>query len=87
MKAAGFPDIPAKELVNLRVQNVTPEYAKSVRDQFPGATLQDLVRMRIFNINAEFIADAKRHGFGPLTIDKLVKLRISGILDDESVKK
>jgi beta-lactamase regulating signal transducer with metallopeptidase domain len=87
MKAAGFPDIPAKELVNLRVQNVTPEYAKSVRDQFPGATLQDLVRMRIFNINAEFIADAKRHGFEPLTIDKLVKLRISGILDDESVKK
>ncbi|HEX4311542.1 MAG TPA: M56 family metallopeptidase [Acidobacteriaceae bacterium] len=87
MKAAGFPDIPAKELVNLRVQNVTPEYAKSVRDQFPGATLQDLVQMRIFNINAEFIADAKRHGFDQLTVQKLVKLRISGILDDESVKK
>lgn len=86
MKAAGFPDIPAKKLVNLRVQNVTPEFAKSVKAQFPDATVEDLVRMRIFNINADFIASAKQHGFEPLTIQKLVKLRISGILDDAGQK-
>jgi hypothetical protein len=27
---------------------------------------------------------AKKHGFTDLSLDKLVKLRISGILDDES---
>ena len=84
MKAAGFPDIPTKKLVQLRVQNVTPDYAKSVKAQFPDATVEDLVRMRIFNIDAAFIANAKRHGFDNLTIEKLVKLRISGVLDDES---
>jgi beta-lactamase regulating signal transducer with metallopeptidase domain len=82
MKAAGFGDIPPKKLVALRVQNVTPDFAKSVKAQFPDVTLDDLVQMRIFNIDAAFIASAKRHGFEGLTIQKLVKLRISGILDD-----
>ena len=82
MKAAGFGDIPAKKLIELRVQNVTPDFAKGVKAQFPDATVEDLVQMRIFNINGDFIANAKRHGFDNLTIQKLVKLRISGILDD-----
>ena len=82
MKDAGFSNLPAKKLLSLRVQGVTPDYAKSVKAQFPDATADDLEQMRIFNINADFIASAKRHGFTPLTIQKLVKLRISGILDD-----
>ncbi|MFP5228901.1 MAG: M56 family metallopeptidase [Acidobacteriota bacterium] len=86
MKAAGFTNIPTKKLVTLRVQNVTPDFAKSVKAQFPDATAEDLVQMRIFNINGDFIANAKRHGFTDLTIRKLVKLRISGILDDEVTK-
>ncbi|MFZ0274687.1 MAG: M56 family metallopeptidase [Acidobacteriaceae bacterium] len=84
MKAAGFGDIPTKKLVELRVQNVTPDFAKTVKAQFPDATVDDLIRMRIFNIDGDFIASAKRHGFDQLTIDKLVKLRISGILDDDA---
>lgn len=87
MKAAGFGEIPMKKLVQLRIQNVTPDFARSVKAQFPDATLEDLVRMRVFNINGDFIASAKRHGFEPITIDKLVKLRISGILDDADDKK
>jgi hypothetical protein len=87
MKDAGYSNIPAKKLLSLRVQGVTPEYAKSVKAQFPDATVDDLEQMRIFNINADFIASAKRHGFTPLTIQKLVKLRISGILDDNDQKE
>jgi beta-lactamase regulating signal transducer with metallopeptidase domain len=87
MKSAGFDAIPAKKLVELRVQGVTPEFAKGIRAQFPGATVDDVVKMRIFNIDEAFIASAKNHGFEPLTIEKLVKLRISGILDDADQKK
>jgi beta-lactamase regulating signal transducer with metallopeptidase domain len=83
MKAAGFNNLTSKQLINLRVQGVTPDYARSITQQYPGATVEDIVKTKIFNIDGEFIASAKSHGFGNLTLDKLVKLRISGILDDE----
>lgn len=87
MKSAGFNSIPPKKLVELRVQGVTPEMAKAIKQQFPEATVDDLVQFRIFHIDADFIASAKRHGFAPLTIQRLVKLRISGILDDNDEGK
>jgi len=86
MKAAGFDNLDSKKLLELRVQGVTPEYAQQIKQQFPGATVDDIVKTKIFRIDADFIADAKRHGFNDLTLDKLVKLRISGVLDDESAK-
>jgi hypothetical protein len=87
MKAAGFSNLPAKKVVELRIQNVTPEFAKTTKQQWPDATVDQLVQLRIFNINGAFIASAKQHGLEPLTIDKLVRLRISGILDDETPGK
>jgi beta-lactamase regulating signal transducer with metallopeptidase domain len=86
MKAAGFKDLDSKKLVDLRVQGVTPEYARSIAQQYPGATVDDVIKTRIFRIDADFIADAKKHGFNNLSLEKLVQLRISGLLDDESVK-
>ena len=82
MKAAGFDSIPPGKVVALRVQGVTPEYAKTVKQQYPNATLDELVQLRIFHIDDAFLASAKRHGFTSLSIQKLVQLRISGVLDD-----
>lgn len=87
MKAAGFGELTHDQLMALRTQDVTPEYAKSIRQQYPGATLDDIVKTKIFNINADFIASAKRHGFTDLSLEKLVKLRISGLLDDNDSEK
>jgi len=84
MKAAGFDHLTSKQLLSLRVQGVTPEYAKSIAQQFPGVTADELIQTRIFRIDADFIASAKSHGFADLTLKKLIKLRISGILDDNS---
>jgi beta-lactamase regulating signal transducer with metallopeptidase domain len=82
MKAAGFDSIPPGKIIALRVQGVTPEYAKTVKQQYPNATIDELVQLRIFHIDDAFLASAKRHGFTSLSIQKLVQLRISGLLDD-----
>ncbi len=82
MKAAGFDAIPPEKLVALRVHNVTPEYARTAKQQYPNVTLDQLVQLRIFHIDDAFLADAKRHGFNSLSIEKLVQLRISGVLGD-----
>ena len=87
MKAAGFDSLSSQQLLAMRVQGVTPEYATSIRKQFPVVTAEDVVKTKIFNIDGAFIAEAKTHGFTGLSLDKLVQLRISGILDDESVKQ
>jgi beta-lactamase regulating signal transducer with metallopeptidase domain len=86
MKAAGFDGLNGKQLLSMRVQGVTPEYARTLKQKFPNVTADELVQARIFNINEEFIASASRHGFNNLPFKKLVQLRISGILDDESAK-
>jgi hypothetical protein len=44
------------------------------------------VQLRIFHIDEAFIASAKRHGLEPLTIEKLVRIRLSGLLDDDNQK-
>jgi beta-lactamase regulating signal transducer with metallopeptidase domain len=87
MNKAGFKDLDSKKLLALRVQGVTPEYAHSITQQYPGATVDDVIKTKIFNIDADFIDLAKKHGFTDLSLEKLVKLRISGVLDDESVKQ
>jgi beta-lactamase regulating signal transducer with metallopeptidase domain len=82
MKAAGFDSIPPQKLVALRVHGVTPEYARTVKQQYPNATIDELVQLRIFHIDDAFLAAVKRHGFSSLSIEKLVQLRISGVLGD-----
>jgi beta-lactamase regulating signal transducer with metallopeptidase domain len=87
MKAAGFDSISPKKLIELRVQGVTPAYAKTLKQQYPAATVDELVQLRIFHIDDAFLAAAKRHGFTSLSIQKLVQLRISGVLDDDMEAK
>jgi beta-lactamase regulating signal transducer with metallopeptidase domain len=86
MKAAGFAGLTSKQLIAMRIQGVTPEYARKLKEKFPQVTADDLVKARIFRIDDEFIAQAAKHGFTNLPFDKLVQLRISGLLDDESAK-
>ena len=86
MKSAGFEGLTSKQLLAMRVQNVTPEYARTLKQKFPAITAEELVQARIFRIDDDFIAQATRHGFNNLPFKKLVQLRISGLLDDESAK-
>lgn len=87
MKSAGFANLTDQQLLSLRVQGVTPEYAQGIAREFPGVTVEDVIKTRIFHIDSAFIESAKKLGFGDLSLDKLVKLRISGILEDEPVKQ
>jgi beta-lactamase regulating signal transducer with metallopeptidase domain len=86
MKSAAFPHLTSQQMISLRVQGVTPEYAQEIAKEFPGATVEDVIKTRIFHIDGAFIEQAKRFGLKPLTLERLVQLRISGVLDDESTK-
>jgi beta-lactamase regulating signal transducer with metallopeptidase domain len=82
MKKSGFGDLDVHELISMKAQNVTPEYATWLKQQFPQATMNDLRRAAVFHLDEKFVAAAKSHGMDGNDLDKLLRLKISGLLDE-----
>jgi beta-lactamase regulating signal transducer with metallopeptidase domain len=81
MKQKGFGDLNVHELISLKAQGMTPEYAGWLKQKFPQATQEELRRAAVFHLDDKFVADAKSHGFDTNNMDKLLKLKMSGLLD------
>jgi beta-lactamase regulating signal transducer with metallopeptidase domain len=82
MKQQGFGNLDVHELITMKAQGMTPEYAGWLKQHFPQATPEQLQRAAVFHLNDKFVADAKSHGFDTANLDKLLKLKMSGLLDD-----
>jgi beta-lactamase regulating signal transducer with metallopeptidase domain len=81
MKQQGFGN-DLHELISMKAQGMTPEYAGWLRQHFPQATDQELHRAAVFHLDDKFLADAKSHGFNDNNLDKLLKLKMSGLLNE-----
>jgi beta-lactamase regulating signal transducer with metallopeptidase domain len=82
MKQEGFGDLDLHQLIALKAQGMTPDYAGWLKQHFPQASVEELKRAAIFHLDEKFIARAKAHGFDEKNIDKLMRLKMSGLLDD-----
>ena len=80
MKQKGFGDLDMHQLIALKAQGMTPEYAGWLKQQFPQATVGELKRAAVFHIDEKFMAQAKAHGFDEKNFDKLLRLKMSGLL-------
>ena len=74
--------LTAHEIISMKATGVTPEYAQWFRQQFPSATEGQMRTASIFHLDDKFLAQAKAHGFDEKNLDKLIRLKISGLLDD-----
>jgi beta-lactamase regulating signal transducer with metallopeptidase domain len=81
MKQLGLGDLSAHDLIALKAQGMTPEYARWLKQQFPQAGMQELHRAAAFHVDEKFVAQAKSHGFDGKDLDKLLRLKMSGLLD------
>ena len=82
MKQKGFGNLDLHQLITLKAQGMTPEYAGWLKQQFPQSTFEELKRAATFHLDEKFIAQAKTHGFDEKDLDKLLRLKISGLLDE-----
>jgi len=82
MKKSGFGDMSLQELISLKAQSVSPEYVTWLKQQFPQITLDELRRAAVFHLDDKFLAQAKSHGFDGKDLDKLLRLKMSGLLDE-----
>jgi hypothetical protein len=52
IRAAGFPAITTKQLVNLRIFKIDADFARKAKSENPNVSVEDLVNMRIFEKRA-----------------------------------
>jgi beta-lactamase regulating signal transducer with metallopeptidase domain len=82
MKKSGFGDLKREDLISLKAQNVSPEYVTWLKQRFPSASIDDLRQASVFHLDEKFLSDAKSHGFDGKDLSKLLRLKISGLLDE-----
>jgi beta-lactamase regulating signal transducer with metallopeptidase domain len=83
MKNSGFSNLDVQDLVSLKALGMTPENASWLKKQFPQATMEELQRAAVFHLNEKFVAQAKSHGFDDKNLDKLLQLKMSGLIDEQ----
>ena len=81
MKATGL-QLDADDIIAMKVQDVTPEYVKEMQAAGLKLDKHAVIGAKVQGITPEFIERARKHGFQNLTIDKLMALKNSGMLDE-----
>ena len=83
MRAALGENLDADTLIGMKIQGVTPAYIKELQSAGFKFDADEAISAKIQGITPEFIAAARSHGFKDLTLDKLIALKHSGVLDAE----
>jgi beta-lactamase regulating signal transducer with metallopeptidase domain len=78
MKAAGLDNLTVEQLVALKIQNVTPEYARRMRELGMHPDADNLVAMRIQGVTPELVHDLRELGLSP-DAEQIVALKIQGV--------
>jgi beta-lactamase regulating signal transducer with metallopeptidase domain len=80
MKATGL-QVSANDVIAMKVQGVTADYVKGLQAAGLKLDTNEVIGAKVQGITRQFIEKAHSHGFQNLTIDKLMALRNSGVLD------
>lgn len=74
----------ANEFIAMRVQDVTSDYVKALRAAGFKFDVNELISAKVQDITPEFIERAVKHGFQNLTLQKLIQVKLTGILDSRA---
>jgi beta-lactamase regulating signal transducer with metallopeptidase domain len=77
MKAAGLGDLTVDQLVALKIQGVTPEYVRELREQGLNPDAEKIIAMRIQDVTPEYVRDLHTAGLNP-SQDQIIALKIQG---------
>ena len=81
MKAAGLDNLDADQLIALKIQNVTPEYVRSMRELGLNPDIDELVGMKVQGITPEYVKELRSLGFKP-NVDEIIGMKVQGVTAD-----
>lgn len=73
----------ADELIGLKVQGVDAAYLKELQSAGFRVDIDEAMGAKVQGVTPEFIQKVQSHGFKDLTLDQLISLKRSGVLDAE----
>ncbi|MDE3137134.1 MAG: M56 family metallopeptidase, partial [Acidobacteriota bacterium] len=85
MAAAGYPNLSADELIALKMQGVTPEYARQLRAAGFAPQARELVAMRTMGVTPDYAKQMKAV-FPEITANDLIACRTQGV-DPQTVSQ
>lgn len=78
MEAAGFKNLTADELIEMKMQGITPAYVKEIHDLGMKPTADEFIGMRVQGITPEYIREMRT--ISPdLGVDELIGMKVQGI--------
>jgi beta-lactamase regulating signal transducer with metallopeptidase domain len=78
MKSAGMGDLSADDLIALKVQNVTPEYIREMRELGLHVDTDGIVGMKVQGVTPEYVKELRSMGFNP-DVDEIIGMKVQGI--------
>lgn len=81
LESAGLKNLTADQLINLKIQGVTPDYIRSIRAEGLNPNVDELIQLKIQGVTPEYIREIKATGLNP-TIHQWIELRVQGVSAD-----
>jgi beta-lactamase regulating signal transducer with metallopeptidase domain/sporulation protein YlmC with PRC-barrel domain len=78
LKAEGFDNLSADELISLKVQGITPEYIREIRAEGLKPDVDELVGMKIQGITPEYIHEVRAMKLN-VDVGSLIGMKVQGI--------
>jgi beta-lactamase regulating signal transducer with metallopeptidase domain len=82
INALGFHP-SADELIGMKVQGVDADYLKGLQSAGFKVDIDEAIGAKVQGVTPEFIQKVHNHGFKDLTLNQLISLKQSGVLDAE----
>jgi beta-lactamase regulating signal transducer with metallopeptidase domain len=79
LKAAGLDNLTVDQIIGLKIQGVTPEYVKEIRQLGLQADADELIGMKIQGVTPEYVRGMRDATGQPLNTDKLIGMKIQGV--------
>ena len=78
MKSAGLDNLDADQLIALKIQNVTPEYVRSMKEIGLNPDIDELVGMKVQGVTPEYVKELRSLGFKP-NVDEIIGMKVQGV--------
>ncbi len=78
MKAQGYDNLTADQLISLKIQGVAPEYIQQIKALGLHPSINELISLRVQGIDPQYVRDMRATGFDP-DINQLISLRVQGV--------